>query len=399
MKILYFGTVCDTEQYAQCLRRCRRRPSVAAPTFERALLTGLAENGAQVEILAFPMIPSFPARTPLWFGGRKRDVCGYPCRWLATVNLPVLKQLTRRADARRRMKAWLRENAADGILLTYSIPPFLANDMLRLAKRYGVKTVAIVGDLLRDMYIGEKSRVPSALKRAYLAPAMRVQGDFDGYIYLTRAMRDEVAPTKPYIVMEAIAPPPLPQMRPERKTRAILYAGMLHEKYGILRLLDAFSVLKAEDLELWLCGDGTAAEEIRRRAAQDGRIRLFGTLPRERVLQMERQAAILVDPRCAKERFTAYSFPSKIVEYMASGTPVVCGRLAGIPAEYFSYVTAAEDDTCAALAEKMAYLLALSDDEREKIGARSREFVLREKSPCRQARRVLAFLEDVTDET
>lgn len=397
MKILYFGTACDEQWYERCLRRCRRRPSVAAPTFERALLSGLAENGAQVEILAFPMIPSFPARTPLWFGGQKETVCGYPCRPLRTLNIPVLKQLTRRADARRQMRAWMRENAADGILLTYSIPPFLANDMLRLAKRYGVKTVAIVGDLLRDMYINEKSGVLSALKRAYLAPAMRVQGAFDGYIYLTQAMRDEVAPAKPYIVMEAIAPP-LPQTRPQKKTRAILYAGMLHEKYGILRLLEAFDLLKAEDIEIWLCGDGTAAEEIRRRAAQDERIRLFGTLPRERVLQMERQAAILVDPRCAGERFTAYSFPSKIVEYMASGTPVVCGKLAGIPAEYFPYLTAAEDDTCAALAEKMAYLLALSDDERERIGARSRDFVLREKNPCRQAQRVLAFLKEVRHE-
>ena len=38
-----------------------------------------------------------------------------------------------------------------------------------------------------------------------------------------------------------------------------------------------------------------------------------------------------VNPRQNNEEFTKYSFPSKTMEYLASGVPVVAYKLDGIP--------------------------------------------------------------------
>lgn len=398
MKILYFGTVCDLKAYDQRFEGFDTKPSVASIVFETALLDGFYQNGASVEVHTFPMIPTFPHCRMLHFGKNVELLpCGYTCRWLNTINIPVLKQLSRRLDARKTIKNWLKDNAEDGLILTFSIPPFLVKDVLAYAKKYRVKAVALVPDLLRDMYANEnKSSVLYQLKQFYLAPALRLQGDYNGYIYLTEAMRDIVAPDKPYMVMEGIADTSnmmSPDLTEKASNRAIMYAGMLHKKYGILNLVDAFQKLDLPDTELWLFGEGTAVEEIKARAAADPRIRYFGSVSREQILQCERKATLLVNPRDPAEDFTKYSFPSKTIEYMLSGTPLVTTKLEGIPAAYFGYVFSSESNSVQDLADTMGKALQHSAEALSEIGKKAQEFIKREKNSAQQAKRILTFLE------
>ena len=93
MNILYFGTVCEPEHYSRLLEGCRSKPSVSTLVFENALLSGFAAHGTQMEICSYPMIPPFPRSPLLHFGGNSQMLpSGYRCRWLNTVNIPVLKQ-------------------------------------------------------------------------------------------------------------------------------------------------------------------------------------------------------------------------------------------------------------------------------------------------------------------
>ena len=63
------------------------------------------------------------------------------------------------------------------------------------------------------------------------------------------------------------------------------------------------------------------------------RIEFLGMLPRTDVLELQSKATILVNPRQPVGDFTKYSFPSKTIEYMASGTPLLMYKLPGIPEE------------------------------------------------------------------
>ncbi len=395
MKILYFGTVCAAERYEALLNGCKSRPTVAPMVFETALLNGFSQNGAEVQILSYPMIPTVPGSRAVMFGGHTETVCGYACRWLRTVNLPFVKQWSRRLDARRAIKAWAKENAGDGVMLSYSVPPFLVKDIQHYGQRYGVKTVAIIPDLLHNMYINHKgNRVVDAFKQAYLNKALHLQGRYDGYVYLTEAMREVVAPEKPYIVMEGILnmADAAPRSGARSAPRAIMYAGRLHEKYGVMNLVEAFEQLSDLDAELWLFGEGTAVADIEARAARDARIRYFGRVSREEILRYEREASLLVNPRSVKDEFTKYSFASKTIEYMASGTPLLTAKLGGIPPEYFDYVLAVEDNEPTMLAKAMREALSLSEDELNRKGERARSFVTEHKNAAAQSGRVLNFL-------
>lgn len=60
---------------------------------------------------------------------------------------------------------------------------------------------------------------------------------------------------------------------------------------------------------------------------------------------MQQQATLLVNPRKGHEEYTKYSFPSKTMEYMASGTPTIMYKLPGLPIEYEEYLVLLPDNS------------------------------------------------------
>lgn len=401
MKLLYFGTVCELNHYEQMLRLCASKPSMAPMVFETALLTGFRQNGVEADIYSYPVIPPFPKSKWLWWGNRREALtCGYDCVWLKTVNVPVLKQICRRLNGRHLLKKWLRENAGrDCTVLSYAMPPFLMKDIIRLCRRHHVKCVSVVTDLLRDMYMNERNNLlVSFLKKCYLAGPIAWQGRYDGYIYLTEAMAEVINPEKPYIVMEGIADTSIAEQHPnvERSgPAAIMYAGMLEEKFGIENLLDAFEQADLPGTECWLFGSGNAEQRIKERAEKNPRIRFFGRKSRSEILEYERKATLLVNPRSVKDAYTKYSFPSKTIEYMLSGTPVLTTKLPGIPREYYPYLFLCEDNGTDLLKTALEKAMLLSQEERNAMGEKAKRFIIENKNAKAQAQRVAQFLTEV----
>ena len=62
MQILYFGTICDIENYENFIGHCKKKPSMAPIIFETSLLSGFKELGSDIDIYSFPMIPYFNQR-------------------------------------------------------------------------------------------------------------------------------------------------------------------------------------------------------------------------------------------------------------------------------------------------------------------------------------------------
>ena len=403
--ILYFGTICDLNHYNELLLKCRQKPSVSTILFEEALMNGFKKNGANIEIYSFPMIPAFPTGRILYFGNVTEELnCGYSCTWLRTINVPILKQISRRLEAKRILKKWMKEKGTNGLILTYSVPPFLIEDLIAFKQQYGTKIIAIIPDLLRDMYINEKQNsVITSIKKRYILKKSRLQGEYDGYVYLTEAMKYIVAPEKPYVIMEGIvdALPDNEQIQSveKSKSRSIMYAGMLHEKYGIMNLIDAFEQVDIPDAELWLFGEGTASQKVKARAEANTRIKYFGHVEHDTVVDYEKKAHILVNPRNPKDEFTFYSFPSKTIEYMLSGTPVLTTRLKGIPDEYFNYIFSARENSAEALTHALNDIFSHSEKELEQIGQTAKEFIIKEKNSEAQVKHIINLIEEVTSET
>ena len=70
------------------------------------------------------------------------------------------------------------------------------------------------------------------------------------------------------------------------------------------------------------CGyvDLDLIESLLKKLQKDKRIIYWGVVEQKHVFEMQQQATLLVNPRKGHEEYTKYSFPSKTMEYMASGT-------------------------------------------------------------------------------
>ena len=170
---------------------------------------------------------------------------------------------------------------------------------------------------------------------------------------------------------------------------------MLLEKFGIMKLVDAFSMIEDSDFRLYICGIGEAETIIKERAVEDKRILFLGQLKRQEVLELMATCNIIVNPRENVGEFTKYSFPSKNMEALSSGIPFVGYKLDGIPDEYDQYINYPKDDTIESLSE-LLYSVGKDRFNEAKICAElAKLWVLNNKNSEKQGKKILDLIEEI----
>ena len=101
---------------------------------------------------------------------------------------------------------------------------------------------------------------------------------------------------------------------------------------------------------------------------------------------------MLVNPRMNNEEFTKYSFPSKNLEYLASGVPLIAYKLDGIPDEYDKYINYVPDNDSQSLANMICKICELPVSERNKQGSQARQFVTENKNAVAQTQKIAELL-------
>jgi len=177
----------------------------------------------------------------------------------------------------------------------------------------------------------------------------------------------------------------------------ILYTGMLYEKFGVKNLIDAVCSLDTPDIRLQLCGSGDLVDYIEEKSINDSRIEFKGIVPRERVLELQCEASLLVNPRQPNGGFTRYSFPSKNIEYLASGTPTLLYELEGIPQEYYHYCyhLSASQSRVDDLAEMIKRIYDTPLEERTVLAKKAQNFIFTEKNAPTQCAKIIHFIENL----
>ena len=169
----------------------------------------------------------------------------------------------------------------------------------------------------------------------------------------------------------------------------ILYTGTLNEKYGVLNLIKAFDKINNPNISLLIAGNGDSKEEIKKYAAENQNCYYLGQITNNDAKYLQEKALFLVNPRENNEEYTKYSFPSKNIEYLSSGRPVVCYKLDGISEEYeqiFEYVETT-------LEEKLSEMIKKSKNELDEIGTKGQKYVLKNKTADIQCKKIIEMIE------
>ncbi len=296
---------------------------------------------------------------------------------------------------KKHIKKWAKQKTdKQKVLFSYTANSMFLS-LAKLAKK--VNPDIQVACLIADIPEYSTVSVLTGFKKLYHDYEVRktasLYGVVDKFILLTEHMAERLGLKAPFIVMEGIATTTNVEACDDTDYgKYILYTGLLNKKFGLCNLVDAFSKLNDENVKLILCGTGDAEDYIAQKQKEDERIITLGRVDRVKALQLQKGAAILVNPRQNNEDFTKFSFPSKNLEYLSSGIPTVAYKLDGIPDEYDDYIIYPADDSVEALCDELVRLLDMSEDERRVLGETAKSFVCANKCKKSQAKRIIDFL-------
>ncbi|MCS0589416.1 glycosyltransferase [Massilia norwichensis] len=361
---------------------------------QHALVAGLSQYYPELKIVNLPQVGAYPARyrkltvpqVKVAFNSRASG------NSLSFLNLVGVKHFARYVQTRRALSGLLKASAGSVTVFIYDLHAPFMKAVAALKNKYKyVKVCVIVPDLpgftddKPSMLYGIYSRMTQdALKKSY--------DSVDAFVLLSKHMVERLpVGRKPWVVVEGIydegsrGQTTVPK---ESAIKTIFYSGSLDERNGVMRLLNAFQMIRREDYRLFICGDGDCKQAIETAAASDRRIVFKGQIPRDEVLGYQRAATLLVNPRTSKGEFTRYSFPSKTMEYLASGVPVLMHRLDGIPEEYYEYSYVPEDLSISALASEIERIVEQPSSQLQQKGASARDFILREKNAAIQCKKI-----------
>ena len=141
-----------------------------------------------------------------------------------------------------------------------------------------------------------------------------------------------------------------------------------------------------------ICGAGSLQDKITLATKEDKRITFLGLVPREDAVKLQRSATLLVNPRKPNNEITKYSFPSKTMEYLASGTPMLGYKLEGIPEEYYEHYYTIDELDINSLTERIEFVLSLPEGVLNIKAEKARDFILQNKTAKMQVRRLLEFI-------
>ena len=383
MHILYAAATCSERTYQALFGTCPQKPAFQSQKYHRLLIEGLAAH-APVDVAATLPVnrgnceKSYLRLSPETEGGARYH-------YAAASRHPLPKLLLGAFGTFRQV---LSLSKKDSVLVVDCLNCTTAFFAQLAARLKGIRCVGIVTDLPDMLNLG----------RFYTRLSNRVIARCTDYVFLTERMNDRLNPTgKPHIILEGHADSAmerrLPALSEKRRPRVCLYAGSVCALYGLPQLVEGFQ--KADpDAILVIYGQGDYVEPLRRIAEQDPRIVYGGMLLSSQVVEKEMQATLLVNPRPTEEEYVKYSFPSKTMEYMASGTPVLTTRLPGMPKEYDPYVNFIDDETPDGIAAALSQVLRRSDEDLFTQGMAARTFVLTQRSNLVQAKKILDMLEN-----
>jgi glycosyltransferase involved in cell wall biosynthesis len=390
MKITLLGFTVPDDEMEQILTNDAQMP-VQTHSFAWAVVRALRSAEVTTTLLSADPISSYPGNPRLVCRGGSFNAHSVEGRKLPFVNVVALKHLTRFVACLRTGSRALRAWRPDVLLVHGVHSPFLF--YARVARHLlGLRIVVILTDP-PGVVLPSDGPFVRVLKRLDIALVRAALGGFDGVIALTESLATQFAPTVPYLVMEGIvgALPEEQPRQPSAKAR-VLYAGGLSGAYGVGHLVDAVRALPHDDVRLSCFGRGELVEWLTALSEDDPRIEAPQFASREEVLREYERSDVLVQPRPIDQDFVRFSFPSKLLEYLASGTAVVSTRLPGIPADYEQHVYWADDDSAHGLSLALEQALATPWDERQRRASRAREFIWTTRGYEGQGRRMKDFL-------
>ena len=368
--------------------------SHASQKFNRLIVQGMIQNGCKADTIT--------QRIPISVDEEEKqrpeeEEQGIHFKYLPCYHNKLFNRIMMVLNARREILKWNRSHK-DGIIICDIILGELSIALWMASWFRRINSVAIVTDV-PSIRAGEKRKgikaIPFMIKNATIR-------NYHGYIFLTEQMNMALNPKhKPYVVIEGVVDPHVLDepntMEGKHALKVCMMAGLLEDIFGVSDLIEAFMQVDVPDARLVFYGKGSSVEKILEAQKLDSRICYLGELKNTQIVSEEKKATLLINPRPPVGEWTAYSFPSKNMEYIASGTPMLAYYLPCIPDEYMphSFYLFADRGEQGNMLQTLKKVLQKDREELYIFGKEAQMWIVENKNPEIQTRKAVDMMRQI----
>lgn len=342
----------------------------------------------------YPIFPEKRISKDSWIvrlDGKSIEITGIPF-----INTSILKIITRFISSfYYSLKKYHKVKEKAGVMVYSVHVPFMLTGYI-ISRIYNIDYITIWTDppsISSEFESGLKSK----LRKVELNLSKYLMNKATKVIALTKYLAEDFAPGKPYLVIEGVVDEK--DLGEEKQSdidessnlTRVVYTGALAKMYGVNNIVEAFMLIENKNIVLDLYGRGDYEDELKSIAKNNKNICYKGFISNEEILKVQRKADFLINARSAEDEYVKYSFPSKTLEYMMSGTPLITTMLPGIPEEYRDYLIILEDNDPKTICRELEKVTKLDRESKNKIGVRALNFA-RTKNYTNQGKRIIEFL-------
>lgn len=391
--LLYIGFAVDKETQ-------NKSPyvSVAGNKFQLGILEGLKAN---FNLKIFSILP-----TATWPTGnciqKKRivDENGMKLELIPFINIRIFKELSLMATNFVEVLRYCLKNR-EKVIITYNGEAYYTIPIRILKKFFKFKYICMMVD--PPLYEGTTNRSGYIWKFLYQLKALAYKKAVkvsDGIIILNKGVLNQwdLHEKKAILIEGGVNICDFQfdedQMNAERFDNNyfnIVFSGVLHEHSGILSFVKIFKEYNNPKVRLYIFGDGVFKEAIEREIANSENIFMCGTRTNAEILKIQKSADLLICPNEIEHPINQGAFPSKLLEYMMSGTPVIATRLKCLDKEYLQHLFV-YDGSYEQFSAQIAVIIGMLQEERDEFGKLAREFIEQNKTWTMQAKKIERWL-------
>lgn len=266
-------------------------------------------------------------------------------------------------------------------LVTYNVGPWIAAAAVA-AGRHGVPWIPIVLDYedpARDGWASFRAATTGAA----------------GVAFVSHWAFEHAPSPRRFLLPPAIVPRRPAAVMPAAAQRTILYAGARSRAGGVDRLIAAMPLLRTPGVRLVMTGQGRGYDrDIARMTAESARVEDLGMVTQGELERLALSADVLVNPRPLGSDDSCMNFPSKVLDYLSYGRPIVSTRAPGLGPVFDDLLVFSEGDKPQHLANAIDRVLGWSPAERTVFAERCRDFAERS-SPIAAARGFACWISDL----
>ncbi|MCR4946429.1 MAG: glycosyltransferase [Lachnospiraceae bacterium] len=218
------------------------------------------------------------------------------------------------------------------ILICYNpIYPFFS--LPGTAAKKGIVSILVLADYATADSFKSMISLRSIIGRVKSAMELKCIRGFDKVVGLSENVRSFLKKEQGFINIEGGIDSQkwIDFPKPDIATDKIrfMYSGLFSNLAGVEMAIEAFEKIDSSDVELHITGIGDLKDAIMSYASKDERIIFHGRLEYNEYIDILKKSHILLNPRDMRFPENQYNFPSKMLEYLATGRVIVSTRFAG----------------------------------------------------------------------